>query len=80
MKTLLKEIMTNDCGRYSTTNFIQVLSIIILAFGFIYALFSQDPIASEIAMFLAGIAVATPASKGFMALKQTKERSNEQHD
>lgn len=77
MRTLLKEIMTNDCGRYSTTNFIQVLSIIILAFGFIYALFSQDPIASEIAMFLAGIAVATPASKGLMALK---ERSNEQHD
>ncbi len=74
MKALLKEIMTNDCGRYSTTNFIQVLSIIVLAGGFVYALFSQDPIASEIAMFLAGIAVATPASKGWMTHKDKKDK------
>lgn len=77
MKNLLREIMSNDDGRYSTTNFIQVISIIVLAVGFIYAVITQNAIASEIALFLAGIAVATPASKGWITHRRGE---NNEHD
>lgn len=76
MKNLLREIMSNDDGRYSTTNFIQVISIIVLTIGFLYAVITQNAIASEIALFLAGIAVATPASKGWITHRKDKEEDN----
>ncbi|PWD83878.1 hypothetical protein DC080_07455 [Ignatzschineria cameli] len=77
MKNLLREIMSNDDGRYSTTNFIQVISIIVLTIGFLYAVITQNAIASEIALFLAGIAVATPASKGWITHRRGE---NNEHD
>lgn len=80
MKRLLKEIMTNDCGRYSTTNFIQVISVITIVCGFFYALIAQDNIASELAIVLGGLAFATPASKGYMELRKAKEKNINEHD
>lgn len=60
-----KEILSNDNGRYSTTNFIQILAILALVIGFFLGMFLKSDVLETIAIALSGIAIATPATKGF---------------
>lgn len=66
----LKELITNDDGRMSTTSFIQILSALTLCLGFILALFTDKSIAGELGITIAAMATLTASSKGFATIKR----------
>lgn len=66
----LKELFTNDNGRLSTTNTIQMMSAITLCIGFFVALVLDKSVVSELGYTIAGMATLTATSKGFMSLKK----------
>ena len=65
----LKELFTNDNGRLSTTNTIQMMSAITLCGGFIVSLFLDRSVSGELAIVIAGMATLTATSKGFVGMK-----------
>ncbi|GAA5102669.1 DUF2644 domain-containing protein [Wohlfahrtiimonas larvae] len=67
---ILKEILSNDDGRYSTTNFIQIIALIALIVGFFIGLFLKSDVLEVMVIALTSIAVATPATKGFATRKR----------
>lgn len=72
---LITEILTNDNGRYSTTNFIQVLAAIALCIGFFIALILDKNAVETIIVALASMAIATPVSKGII----NRNRGDNEH-
>jgi len=68
----IKELFTNDNGRLSTTNTIQMMSAITLCIGFLVALLLDRSAVTELGFTIAAMATATATSKGFMA-KRNKE-------
>lgn len=62
-----KELFTNDNGRLSTTNTIQMMSAITLCVGFFVAMLFDLTVPSELAFIIAGMATLTATSKGFIS-------------
>lgn len=62
---IIQDILSNDNGRYSTTNFIQIIALIALIIGFFLALFLKSDVLEVMVIALTSIAIATPATKGF---------------
>ena len=69
----INELFTNDNGRLSTTNTIQMMSAITLCIGFFIALWFDRAIAAELGITIAGMATLTATSKGFVAMKREKD-------
>jgi len=69
----LKQLFTNDDGRLSTTNTIQMMSAITLCISLFVSLFLDRSVTGELAIAVAGMATLTATSKGFVALKRSKE-------
>lgn len=69
----INELFTNDNGRLSTTNTIQMISAITLCVGFFIALWLDRAIAAELGFTIAGMATLTATSKGFVAMKRDRE-------
>lgn len=63
----LNELFTNDDGRLSTTNTIQMMSAITLCVGFFIALVFDKSVVSELGFIIAGMATLTATSKGFIS-------------
>lgn len=70
---LLKDILSNERGEYSTTNFIQIIAIIALIIGFFLGLFLKSDVLDTMVIALSGIAIATPATKGFATRKRGQD-------
>lgn len=69
----INELFTNDNGRLSTTNTIQMISAISLCLGFFIALWLDRAIVAELGFTIAGMATLTATSKGFVAMKRDKD-------
>lgn len=69
----INELFTNDDGRLSTTNTIQMMSAITLCVGFFVAMLFDLTVPSELAFIIAGMATLTATSKGFVAMKRDKD-------
>ncbi|MBS7835275.1 DUF2644 domain-containing protein [Wohlfahrtiimonas chitiniclastica] len=66
----IKQLFTNDNGRLSTTNTIQMMSAITLCIGFFVAMLFDLTVPGELAFIIAGMATLTATSKGFADLKR----------
>lgn len=72
-KCQFSQLFTNDNGRLSTTNTIQMMSAITLCVGFFVAMLFDLTVPSELAFIIAGMATLTATSKGFVAMKRDKD-------
>ncbi|MBS7818832.1 DUF2644 domain-containing protein [Wohlfahrtiimonas chitiniclastica] len=71
----IKQLFTNDNGRLSTTNTIQMMSAITLCGGFFAAMFFDLNVPSELALIIASMATLTATSKGFVGMKRDKDHA-----
>lgn len=71
----INELFTNDNGRLSTTNTIQMMSAITLCIGFFVAMLFDLTVPSELAFIIAGMATLTATSKGFVAMRRGDDKS-----
>ncbi|MBS7827506.1 DUF2644 domain-containing protein [Wohlfahrtiimonas chitiniclastica] len=71
----IKQLFTNDNGRLSTTNTIQMMSAITLCGGFFAAMFFDLNVPGELALIIASMATLTATSKGFVAMKRDKDHA-----
>lgn len=72
----INELFTNDNGRLSTTNTIQMMSAITLCIGFFVSLLLDRSISGELAITIASMATLTATSKGFFT-KRDKEHGKD---
>jgi len=76
MKKLL-ELLMNEHGEFSTTNTIQIISVITLSLGFLFALFFDRAIVSDLAYAMTAIGLGTPISKGIVDYKRERKLHGE---
>ncbi|OYQ90433.1 hypothetical protein B9T10_03685 [Wohlfahrtiimonas chitiniclastica] len=73
----VNELFTNDNGRLSTTNTIQMMSAITLCGGFFAAMFFDLHVPSELAFIIASMATLTATSKGLVTMRKDKDHEKD---
>lgn len=71
----LKQLLTNDSGKYSTTGFIQFFSWLVVTALLAYAVVTEKSYVNDWFLFYGGLFVfGSPATKGVVSIfKQPKE-------
>ncbi|WP_077927674.1 DUF2644 domain-containing protein [Wohlfahrtiimonas populi] len=71
----INELFTNDSGRLSTTNTMQMMSAITLCISLFVSLFLDRSVTGELAIAVAGMETLTATSKGFVSIKKISRYS-----